>query len=313
MGYLMHKSVLLNESINGLNIKEDGIYVDCTLGYAGHSSEILKRLKKGYLYAFDQDDEAILASKAKLNSIASNYEIIKSNFVNLKEELNKRGVTKVFNDYADGILFDLGVSSPQLDNAYRGFSYHEDAKLDMRMDKDNPLSAYQVVNDYSESDLITIFYRYGEERYSKSIARKIVDYRKNKKIETTLELVEIIKSAVPEKYKRETHPAKRCFQAIRIEVNKELEVFEIALKDAIEILNTNGRICVITFHSLEDKICKEIFKKNSEVNKVFKGLPNIPKEYMPRLKIIGKYTPTKEELDDNNRSRSSTLRIAEKL
>lgn len=308
MGYLMHKSVLLNESINGLNIKEDGIYVDCTLGYAGHSREILKRLKKGYLYAFDQDDEAILASKAKLNSIASNYEIIKSNFVNLKEELNKRGITKV-----DGILFDLGVSSPQLDNAYRGFSYHEDAKLDMRMDKDNPLSAYQVVNDYSESDLITIFYRYGEERYSKSIARKIVDYRKNKKIETTLELVEIIKSAVPEKYKRETHPAKRCFQAIRIEVNKELEVFEIALKDAIEILNTNGRICVITFHSLEDKICKEIFKKNSEVNKVFKGLPNIPKEYMPRLKIIGKYTPTKEELDDNNRSRSSTLRIAEKL
>lgn len=308
MGYLMHKSVLLNESINGLNIKEDGIYVDCTLGYAGHSSEILKRLKKGYLYAFDQDDEAILASKAKLNSIASNYEIIKSNFVNLKEELNKRGITKV-----DGILFDLGVSSPQLDNAYRGFSYHEDAKLDMRMDKDNSLSAYQVVNDYSESDLITIFYRYGEERYSKSIARKIVDYRKNKKIETTLELVEIIKSAVPEKYKRETHPAKRCFQAIRIEVNKELEVFEIALKDAIEILNTNGRICVITFHSLEDKICKEIFKKNSEVNKVFKGLPNIPKEYMPRLKIIGKYTPTKEELGDNNRSRSSTLRIAEKL
>lgn len=308
MGYLMHKSVLLNESINGLNIKEDGIYVDCTLGYAGHSSEILKRLKKGYLYAFDQDDEAILASKVKLNSIASNYEIIKSNFVNLKEELNKRGITKV-----DGILFDLGVSSPQLDNAYRGFSYHEDAKLDMRMDKDNPLSAYQVVNDYSESDLITIFYRYGEERYSKSIARKIVDYRKNKKIETTLELVEIIKSAVPEKYKRETHPAKRCFQAIRIEVNKELEVFEIALKDAIEILNTNGRICVITFHSLEDKICKEIFKKNSEVNKVFKGLPNIPKEYMPRLKIIGKYTPTKEELDNNNRSRSSTLRIAEKL
>lgn len=266
MGYLMHKSVLLNESINGLNIKEDGIYVDCTLGYAGHSSEILKRLKKGYLYAFDQDDEAILASKAKLNSIASNYEIIKSNFVNLKEELNKRGVTKV-----DGILFDLGVSSPQLDNAYRGFSYHEDAKLDMRMDKDNPLSAYQVVNDYSESDLITIFYRYGEERYSKSIARKIVDYRKNKKIETTLELVEIIKSAVPEKYKRETHPAKRCFQAIRIEVNKELEVFEIALKDAIEILNTNGRICVITFHSLEDKICKEIFKKNSEVNKYLKA------------------------------------------
>ena len=183
----------------------------------------------------------------------------------------------------------------------------------MRMDKDNPLSAYEVVNNYKESDLITIFYRYGEEKYSKSIARKIVEYRKNKKIETTLELVEIIKSGVPEKYKRETHPAKRCFQAIRIEVNKELEVFESALKDAIDLLNKNGRLCVITFHSLEDKICKEILKKNSEVNKVFKGLPDVPYEYMPKLKLIGKYTPTNEELDDNNRSRSATLRIAEKI
>ena len=304
----MHKSVLLEEAINGLNIKDGLIYVDCTLGYAGHSGKILEKNKKGWLYAFDQDEEAILFSNKKLSSIGSNFEIIHSNFVNLKSELNKRGINKV-----DGILFDLGVSSPQLDNKERGFSYHKDALLDMRMDKDNPLSAYEVVNNYKESDLITIFYRYGEEKYSKSIARKIVEYRKNKKIETTLELVEIIKSGVPEKYKRETHPAKRCFQAIRIEVNKELEVFESALKDAIDLLNKNGRICVITFHSLEDKICKEIFKKNSEVNKVFKGLPDVPYEYMPKLKLIVKYTPTNEELDDNNRSRSATLRIAEKI
>ena len=304
----MHKSVLLEEAINGLNIKDGLIYVDCTLGYAGHSGKILEKNKKGWLYAFDQDEEAILFSNKKLSSIGSNFEIIHSNFVNLKSELNKRGINKV-----DGILFDLGVSSPQLDNKERGFSYHKDALLDMRMDKDNPLSAYEVVNNYKESDLITIFYRYGEEKYSKSIARKIVEYRKNKKIETTLELVEIIKSGVPEKYKRETHPAKRCFQAIRIEVNKELEVFESALKDAIDLLNKNGRICVITFHSLEDKICKEIFKKNSEVNKVFKGLPDVPYEYMPKLKLVGKYTPTNEELDDNNRSRSATLRIAEKI
>lgn len=304
----MHKSVLLEEAINGLNIKDGLIYVDCTLGYAGHSGKILEKNKKGWLYAFDQDEEAILFSNKKLSSIGSNFEIIHSNFVNLKSELNKRGINKV-----DGILFDLGVSSPQLDNKERGFSYHKDALLDMRMDKDNPLSAYEVVNNYKESDLITIFYRYGEEKYSKSIARKIVEYRKNKKIETTLELVEIIKSGVPEKYKRETHPAKRCFQAIRIEVNKELEVFESALKDAIDLLNKNGRICVITFHSLEDKICKEIFKKNSEVNKIFKGLPDVPYEYMPKLKLIGKYTPTNEELDDNNRSRSATLRIAEKI
>ena len=304
----MHKSVLLEEAINGLNIKDGLIYVDCTLGYAGHSGKILEKNKKGWLYAFDQDEEAILFSNKKLSSIGSNFEIIHSNFVNLKSELNKRGINKV-----DGILFDLGVSSPQLDNKERGFSYHKDALLDMRMDKDNPLSAYEVVNNYKESDLITIFYRYGEEKYSKSIARKIVEYRKNKKIETTLELVEIIKSGVPEKYKRETHPAKRCFQAIRIEVNKELEVFESALKDAIDLLNKNGRICFITFHSLEDKICKEIFKKNSEVNKVFKGLPDVPYEYMPKLKLIGKYTPTNEELDDNNRSRSATLRIAEKI
>ncbi len=304
----MHISVLLNEAIDGLNIKDGLIYVDCTLGYAGHSGKILKKNKKGWLYAFDQDETAIEYSKKKLSKIGNNFEIIKSNFENLKEELQKRGITKV-----DGILFDLGVSSPQLDTKERGFSYHQDARLDMRMDKTNKISAFEVVNNYSESNLITIFYRYGEERYSKSIARKIVEYRANKPIETTLELVEIIKSAVPEKYKRETHPAKRVFQAIRIEVNRELDVFEKALNDAIEMLNVNGRICVITFHSLEDKICKDIFKRNSEINKVFKGLPNIPYEYLPKLKIIDKILPSKEELENNNRSRSATLRIAEKI
>ena len=304
----MHISVLKDEAIEGLNIRDGLIYVDCTLGYGGHSSEILKRNKKGLLYSFDQDSDAIEYSKKRLESIGNNFEIIKSNFCNLKQELEKRNVKKV-----DGILFDLGVSSPQLDVSERGFSYHKDSKLDMRMDKDNKLSAYEVVNEYSESKLITIFYRYGEEKYSKSIARKIVEYRQNKKIETTLELVEIIKSAVPEKYKRETHPAKRVFQAIRIEVNNELEVFEKALNDSIELLNKDGRICVITFHSLEDKICKEIFKKNSEVNKVFKNLPNIPYEYQPKLKVLDKIKPSKNELEENNRSRSATLRIAQKI
>ena len=304
----MHISVLCDESINGLNIRNGLIYVDATLGYAGDSSKILDKNKMGWLYAFDQDDEAIEFSKKKLESIDLNFEIIKSNFVNMKKELEKRNVYKV-----DGILFDLGVSSPQLDNGERGFSYHKDAALDMRMDKDNPLTAKLVVNTYTEKELTDIFFKYGEEKYSKSIAKRIAKYRENKSIETTLELVEIIKSGVPEKYKRESHPAKRCFQAIRIEVNNELEVFEKALIDSIDMLNSGGRICVITFHSLEDKICKKIFKENSEIKGIFKNLPDIPEEYLPKLKLIGKYTPTEKELNDNNRSRSATLRIAEKI
>ena len=301
----MHVSVLLNESIENLNIKEDGIYVDCTLGYAGHSSQILKRIKKGKLFAFDQDGEAIEYSKKILGQINDNYEIINSNFVNIKEELLKRGITKV-----DGILFDLGVSSVQLDEADRGFSYHKNAKLDMRMDKNNPLSAYEVVNEYSEDELIRIFYEYGEEKYSKSIVRKIIE---NRPINTTLELAEIIKKSVPEKYRRNSHPARKVFQAIRIEVNKELEVFENALNDSIELLNEGGRLCVITFHSLEDRICKNTFKKNSEVDKVLKGLPDIPDEYKPKLKLIKKIKPSNKEILDNNRSRSAILRVAEKM
>ena len=305
---MKHKSVLLNESIENLNIKEDGIYVDCTLGYAGHSSQILKRITRGCLFAFDQDGEAIKYSKEILGQINDKYEIINSNFVNIKEELNKRGITKV-----DGILFDLGVSSPQLDESERGFSFHKDAPLDMRMNQNGELSAKEVVNNYSLEDLTRIFYEYGEEKYSRSIATGIIKYRENKKIETTLELVSIIQNNVPEKYRREHHPARKVFQAIRIEVNDELNVFKKALNDSIELLNSGGRLCVITFHSLEDRICKNIFKENSEVDKLYKGLPFIPDEYKPKVKIIGKFKPSKEELEDNNRSRSAILRVIEKL
>ena len=306
----MHVSVLLNESIENLNIKEDGIYVDCTLGFAGHSKEILKRIKKGKLFAFDQDGEAINYSKKILDQISGNYEIIKSNFAFIKSELNKRGIEKV-----DGVLFDLGVSSVQLDEAERGFSFHKDAKLDMRMDTDQSFSAYDVVNDYSKEELETIFFKYGEEKYSRSIANAIVRERENRKIETTLELTEIIRESVPEKYRRTHHPARKVFQAIRIEVNKELDVFTKSLNDAIDMLNPGGRICVITFHSLEDRICKNIFKEKSEMDSIFKGLPDkdIPLEYRPELKLITKVKPSKKELEDNNRSRSSILRVAEKM
>ncbi len=304
----MHKSVLLNECINNLNLKDDSIIVDMTLGYAGHSSEILKKIPNGKLYAFDQDEEAIKTSKEKLNKIGNNFEIIKSNFVNLSEELEKRNVKKV-----DGVLFDLGVSSPQLDEDYRGFSFHQDAKLDMRMDQGSQLTAYQVVNEYSKEELIDIFYKYGEEKYAVSIANKIDIYRKNKPIETTLELVEVIKTGVPEKYKREKHPARKVFQAIRIEVNKELDVFEKALKDAISLIDINGRICVITFHSLEDRLCKEIFKEVTYIDNNLKKLPIIPEEYLPNYKLINTIKPSREELKENNRARSAKLRIIERV
>lgn len=304
----MHKSVLLEESINSLNIKEDGVYVDATLGYGGHSGEILKRLKKGKLFAFDQDEYAINYCKEKFID-NGNIEIIKSNFSNMLKELNKREITKV-----DGILFDLGVSSVQLDQDERGFSFHKDAKLDMRMDTSKSFSAYNVVNEYSYNDLVRIFREYGEEKYSTSIANKIVKYRENKPIETTLELVDIIKSGMPMKAMRESHPARRVFQAIRIEVNNELGVLQTALEDAIKLLNIGGRISVITFHSLEDKQVKKTFKKYSEIDEKIKGLPFIPEEYKPILKIIEKgITPSQKELEENNRSRSSRLRVAEKI
>ena len=306
----MHISVLLNEAIAGLNLKEDGIYIDATLGYAGHSSHILKKITRGCLFAFDQDEEAINYSKEKLSRIAINFTIIKSNFVNMKDELIKRNVEKV-----DGILFDLGVSSPQLDEVDRGFSYHYDAKLDMRMDRSKSFSAYDVVNSYSEAELIRIFYKYGEEKYSKSIARNIVKYRESKHIETTLELVDIIKDSIPEKAKREKHPARRIFQAIRIEVNHELDILDKAINDSMSLLNVGGRLCVITFHSLEDRIIKNIFKEKVMVDKVIKGLPNIPDEYLPDFKLVNNkaIVPTKEELENNPRARSAKLRIIERI
>ena len=305
-----HISVLLNESINSLNIKEDGIYVDCTLGYAGHSSEILKRINKGHLYCFDQDKIAIAAADSKLKQISSNYTIIKSNFVNLKEKLNELGITEV-----DGILFDLGVSSPQLDEDTRGFSYHKDARLDMRMDLDSNFSAWDVVNTYSEKDLARILFTYGEEKYGNSIAKNIIKERQNKSIDTTFELVEIIKKSVPVKYMRDKHPARRTFQAIRIEVNHELEILEKSMKDALDMLKVDGILSVITFHSLEDKIVKNVFKEKTEVDKMVRGLPNIPEEYLPDYVLVNNkaITPSDEELEENNRSRSSKLRVIKRI
>ena len=303
----MHTSVLLEEAIRYLNLKKDSIIVDATLGYGGHSSEILKNIPEGYLYAFDQDSEAIKGALEKLKAVGSNYEIIKTNFQNMKTELNKRNVQ------ADGILFDLGVSSPQLDNAERGFSFHKDAKLDMRMDLEGKLTAYDVVNTYAYDDLKNILYKYGEEKYASSIAKAIVQYRETKKIEGTLELSEIIKNSVPEKYRKKGHPARKSFQAIRIEVNKELEVFEIALKDALELLKPHGRICVITFHSLEDRLCKQIFNAVSTIPKELRKLPVIPDEYKPKFKVIANISPTEEEINKNARSRSARMRVIERI
>ena len=304
----MHESVLLKEVINNLNLKKDSIVVDCTLGYGGHSSEILKRIPEGHLYAFDQDEQAIKYSDERLKKIADNYTIIYSNFVNLKQELKKKGIEKV-----DAILFDLGVSSPQLDEDKRGFSFHKDAILDMRMDKKNKLTAKKVVNTYSKDQLTKIFYQYGEEKYAKSIASNIVKKREEQEIITTLELVDIIKESVPFAYKKNHHPARKVFQAIRIEVNQELEVFKTAIEDALTMLKPKGRILVITFHSLEDRICKEKFNEVSKIDDKVKGLPVIPLEYQKPYKVIKSITPSQEEIEKNNRSRSARLRILERI
>ena len=305
-----HISVLLEESISSLNLKENSIIVDCTLGYGGHSSNTLARIKKGFLFAFDQDSEAIRHSTDRLNAVGTNFTIIKSNFVHLKEKLKEQGVDKV-----DGVLFDLGVSSPQLDEKERGFSYHEDARLDMRMDKDNPLSAYEVVNNYSKEQLANIFYKYGEDKFSNNIAKKIVEYRQNKKIETTLELVEIIKTAVPMKFRIDKHPARQIFQAIRIEVNNELGVIEPAINQALDLLNVGGRVAVITFHSLEDRLVKNIFKEKCAIDPKLKGMPNIPAEYLPDFELVVNkaINPSEEEIKNNPRARSAKLRVIERI
>ena len=304
----MHKTVLLNEAIDNLSIKIDGIYVDATLGFGGHSGLILKRIKRGFLFAFDQDNMAIEYSQKKLSEIGNNYEIIKANFSNLKEELKKRNIDRI-----DGIVFDLGVSSPQLDIAERGFSYHNDAQLDMRMDRSKSFSAYNVVNEYSYEELVRILREYGEEKYANSIAKNIIKERTIKPINTTLELVEIIKKSMPFKAMRESHPARKTFQAIRIEVNNELEVLKIALESSIEMIKVGGRIAVITFHSLEDRIVKEVFNKYSKLDDNLSSLPFVPKELEPKYRLIANVTPGKEELEENNRARSSRLRVIERI
>ena len=307
---MKHYSVLKKEVIDGLNINPDGIYVDCTLGYAGDSKEILRRLKRGFLFAFDRDEDAIKYSREELSKISNNFKIIHSNFSNLKEKLIEEGITKV-----DGFVFDLGLSSPQIDEKDRGFSFGEDAILDMRMNREDELSALDVVNTYSYEKLVKIFYEYGEEDFSKPIAKSIISAREKKQVRTTLELVDIIKSAVPLKYFIKNHPERQIFQAIRIEVNDELSEIEKALNDAISMLNSGGRICVISFHSLEDRITKQIFKKYSEVNPLVKGLPNIPAEYKPLIKLINKkpILPSDRELTENSRSKSAKLRIIERV
>ncbi len=305
-----HVSVLLNEAIQALDIISSGIYIDCTLGYGGHSSEILKKLTTGHLYAIDQDIDAINESDKKLKIISDRYTLINSNFVNIKEELLKYGIKEV-----DGILFDLGVSSPQLDEASRGFSYMKDAFLDMRMNKDSKLSAYNVVNEYSVEDLTRIFRIYGEEKHARKIANAIVDLRRNKKINTTLELVDIIDKQIPYREKRNSHPAKKVFQAIRIEVNNELKVLEKALYDALDILKINGRLCVITFHSLEDRICKKIFNEVTIVDPLIKGMPNMNKDLLPNYELVTKKAikPSYAELANNKRSKSAQLRVIERI
>lgn len=301
-----HYSVLKSELVDALAVKEDGIYVDATVGGGGHSSLILSKLKSGHLYAFDQDDYALKRSDEVLSKISSNYTLIKANFKNIKEKLEALGINKI-----DGIIYDLGVSSFQLDMKERGFSYREDAKLDMRMDQNQKLTALEVLNDYPLAKLIEILYKYGEEPNAKLIANAIV---KNRPIKTTLELVEVIKKALPMKVlKKKGHPAKLTFQAIRIEVNDELNVLEESLRKTLGMLNSNGSCAVITFQPLEDKIVKHIFKELSTVD-LPKNIP-LTKDIMPKYKMEVRkpILPTDLELEENHRSHSARLRILTRI
>ena len=308
-----HITVLLHETIDQLDVRPDGIYVDATLGGAGHSEYLLSKLgDKGHLYAFDQDQTAIDNAQKRLAPYIERGMVtfIKDNFRNLKTRLNEVGVEKI-----DGICYDLGVSSPQLDERERGFSYKQDAPLDMRMNQEASLTAYQVVNHYPYNDLVRIFFKYGEDKFSKQIARKIEQAREIKPIETTTELAEIIKSAKPAKeLKKKGHPAKQIFQAIRIEVNDEWGAADESIQQAIDLLAVGGRISVITFHSLEDRLTKQQFKEASTVD-VPKGLPFIPDDLQPKLELVSRkpILPSKEELEANNRAHSAKLRVARKV
>lgn len=308
-----HTTVLLHETVDLLDVKPNGIYVDATLGGAGHSSYLLSKLsEEGHLYCFDQDQKAIDNAQVRLKDYIERGMVtfIKDNFRHLKSNLEALGVDKI-----DGILYDLGVSSPQLDERERGFSYKQDAALDMRMNQEASLTAYDVVNTYDFHDLVRIFFKYGEDKFSKQIARKIEQVRQIKPIETTTELAEIIKSAKPAKeLKKKGHPAKQIFQAIRIEVNDELGAADESIEQAIDLLAIDGRISVITFHSLEDRLTKQVFKEASTVH-VPKGLPFIPDDMKAPLELVNRkpILPSQEELLANNRAHSAKLRVAKKV
>ncbi len=303
----MHYSVLKQELIDSLNIKEDGIYVDGTIGYAGDALEILKKIPKGYLYGFDQDPKAVAYSTDRLSQVGENFHIFNTNFANLNSCLDEHNVTLV-----DGIIFDLGFSSPQIDDETRGFSFMHDGPLDMRMSSTGK-SAKDIIDNYSEIELSQIFFKYGEEKLSKKIAHTI--NLEKEQINTTLELVEVIKKATGAKYFYKEHPERKIFQALRIEVNEELTVLEKVLPEAILRLKKGGRLSVITFHSLEDRIVKQIFKKYSEVDELVRGLKEIPEAYRPQIKLINKkpILPSDVELAENTRSRSAKLRIIERI
>ncbi|MDF7672125.1 16S rRNA (cytosine(1402)-N(4))-methyltransferase RsmH [Lactobacillus sp. ESL0701] len=311
-----HTSVLLHETIDNLKPKNDGLYVDATFGGGGHASYLLSKLERGTLIGFDQDEYAIKSAKLNFTDLLQansnpRLELVHDNFSHLQKNLVELGYT----DGIDGIYYDLGVSSPQFDQAGRGFSYRFDARLDMRMDQSQTLDAYQLVNNSSQKDLAAILYKYGDEKFSRQIARKIVERRQVKPVETTFELVDLIKEAIPA-YARRTggHPAKKTFQALRVAVNHELDVLRESLEEAIKLLKPNGRISVITFQSDEDKIVKNIFKKYSEVE-VPRGMPMIPDSMKPTLRLVNRkpIVASDKELDDNNRSHSAKLRVAEKL
>ena len=307
-----HVSVLLNETIESLNVRENGTYVDLTLGRGGHSKEILKRLKKGHLYAFDKDEEAIVESKENLRGFEKHFTIIRDDFRNFRKNLNNLGVNRV-----DGILLDLGVSSPQFDEGNRGFSYRENSRLDMRMDTRQKLTAFDVVNTYSVGELTRVFREYGEDKYSYQIAKKIVEKRQQKPVETTGELVEIIKASKPQKeLAKKGHPAKQIFQALRIEVNDELNALKEALQDGLKMLNVKGRIAVITFHSLEDRIVKVAFQNVSKVEGSRKNVFALPtKEDEPDFILVNNKVilPSEKEQEENPRSRSAKLRAIERV
>lgn len=306
-----HDTVLLHETVDMLEVKPDGIYVDATLGGAGHSEYLLSQLTTGHLYAFDQDETAHQNAKIRLKKQIADgrVSLIKNNFRYLKASLGELGVTEF-----DGIIYDLGVSSPQFDDSQRGFSYKKDARLDMRMDQSQQLTAHDVVNTYAFNDLMRIFSRYGEEKFSKQIARKIEQARAVQPIDTTLALADIIKSALPQKeLKKKGHPAKRIFQAIRIEVNDELGAAAESIEAAIHMLKKDGRISVITFHSLEDKLTKSLFKEYATVD-IPRGLPVVPDDMKPLLNLVNRkpIIASQAELVDNNRAHSAKLRVAQK-